>query len=114
MTFSATVNLLTILLCSAVLVQCWRMMRALADFRAADFPGTVTALDAATRQAEAVLTSIRTVLAREAEPRLAALGEARQVADELGVMIGIANATADRLLDAARAGRDSQSEDLAA
>lgn len=114
MSFSVLVNLLTILLCSAVLVQCWRMMRALAAFRAADFPGTVTALEGATREAETVLTSIRSVLAQDAEPRLLALGEARQVADELGVMIGIANATADRLLDVARAGRSERQEEHAA
>lgn len=114
MSFPVLVNLVTILLCSAVLVQCWRMMRALAEFRAADFPGTVTALEAATRQAEGVLTNIRSTLAREAEPRLAALGDARQVTDELGVMIGIANATADRLLEASRSGRSDAREEQAA
>ncbi len=105
MTLTNFINLVTILLCSAVLVQCWRMTRALTAFREADFPGTVAALDRATREAEGVLGRIRDVLAREAEPKLQAIGEAERVGDELGMMIGIANATADRLLDSAREGR---------
>ena len=47
MTFATSINLLTILLCSAVLVQCWRMTRAIDRFRKADFPSTVAALDKA-------------------------------------------------------------------
>lgn len=102
MSIAIAVNLLTILLCSAVLVQCWRMTRALDRFRAADFPATVAALEAATGEAEAVLHRIRSVLASEAEPKLGAIAKAAEAADELGVMIGIANASADRLLDASR------------
>ena len=102
MSFATTINLLTILLCSAVLVQCWRMTRALERFRAADFPGTVSALETATTQAEAVLHRIRALLASEAEPKLKAIAQADQAAEELGVMIGIANASADRLLEVAR------------
>ena len=108
MTLTNFINLVTILLCSAVLVQCWRMTRALTAFRAADFPGTVAALDRATREAEAVLGRIRDVLASEAEPKLQAIGEAERVGDELGVMIGIANATADRLLESARESRANE------
>ncbi|WP_426265860.1 hypothetical protein [Sphingomonas sp. LHG3443-2] len=113
MSFATAINLLTILLCSAVLVQCWRMTRALDRFRRADFPGTVTALQAATVEAEGVLRRIRHVLATEAEPKLHAIADASQAADELGVMIGIANASADRLLDVARQTR-VQPGDLAA
>lgn len=113
MTAATIINLVTIILCSAVLVQCWRMTRALNRFRAADFPGTVTALQAATGEAEAVLRRIRGVLATEAEPKLKIIAEAGQAADELGVMIGIANASADRLLDVARQARPAQ-DDLAA
>lgn len=117
MSLTTLINLVTILLCSAVLVQCWRMTRALDRFRAADFPGTVSALAAATGEAEAVLHRIRGVLVTEAEPKLKIIAEAGQAADELGVMIGIANASADRLLEAARHTRPSSemaSEDLTA
>jgi hypothetical protein len=108
MSFATTINLVTILLCSAVLVQCWRMTRALDRFRAADFPGTVAALQGATAEAEAVLHRIRGVLATEAEPKLKVIAEAGQAADELGVMIGIANASADRLLEVARQTRPAE------
>lgn len=114
MTLASIINVLTTCLCAAVLVQCWRMTRALDRFRAADFPGTVRALQTATGEAEAVLGNIRTVLASEADPRLSSLAEAGRVADELGVMIGIANATADRLLDASRTSRASMDKSLAA
>jgi len=105
MSLATAINLLTIVLCSAVLIQCVRMTRALNRFREADFPGTVAALEGATRHAEAVLASIKRVLAQEAEPKLAALSDARMAAEELGVMVGIANGTADRLLDASRTAR---------
>lgn len=59
----ASINLLTILLCSSVLVQCWRTTRALDAFRAANFPSTVFALQAATREAEGVLGRIHATLA---------------------------------------------------
>ena len=109
MTIASAINLLTILLCSAVLVQCWRMTRALERFRAADFPGTVRALQGATSEAEAVLQRIRATLSADAEPKLKAIADAGHIADELGVMIGIANASADRLLDVARQSRPEQS-----
>ena len=102
MTFATTVNLVTIILCLAVLVQCARMMRSLKAFRTADLPATARALDGATKAAHGVLRELRDELSRGGEPTLKALVEARSVADELGVMIGIANATADRMLDNAR------------
>ena len=110
MSFATTVNLVTIILCIAVLVQCARMMRSLQAFRSADLTGTAAALDAATGQARQVLELIRAVLAAEAEPRIRSLDEARTIADELAVMIGIANASADRLLENARAGGNDRLE----
>lgn len=114
MSFATTVNIVTIILCCAVLVQCARMMRSLRLFREADLPGTAAALNSATGQAHRVLGEIRTLLESEADPRVRSLEEAKGVADELAVMIGIANATADRLLDAARADPNGESEVLAA
>lgn len=116
MTFASLINVLTILLCGAVLVQCVRVTRALAALRQANLPATVSALETATGQAEAVLGHMRDVLKRDAEPQMKLMARAHEVADELGVMIGIANATADRLLDAARDGRAAHAEerDLAA
>lgn len=114
MSFATTINLVTIILCVAVLVQCARMMRSLDSFRSADLPGTAAALDAATAQAHQVLKLIRETLAVEAEPKIRSLDEARAVADELAVMIGIANASADRLLENARSAAANDDKELAA
>jgi len=103
MTFATTTNLVLIILCAAVLVQCHRVMRSLHDFRQADLPGTAAALDSATAQARRVLGDIRLLLTDEAGPKIKALEDGHKIADELAVMIGIANATADRLLESARA-----------
>lgn len=105
MTFATTTNIVTIILCLAVLVQCARMMRSLAALKAADLPAMVAALDAATNQARRVLSDIRDVLARDAEPSMRALADAVAIRDELQVMVGIANATADRLLESSAAAR---------
>ena len=114
MSFATTVNFVTIILCAAVLVQCARMMRSLETFRSADLPGTAAALDSATAQAHQVLKQIREVLAAEADPKLRSLNEAKLVADELAVMIGIANASADRMLENARSGATSEPREMAA
>lgn len=101
MTFATTINIVTIILCLAVLVQSARMMRSLAAFRSADLPATVIALTRATDDASRVLAELKQALA-ETDPRLRIIGDARAVTDELSVMIGIANASADRFLGAGR------------
>lgn len=116
MTFATTINIVTIILCGSVLVQIARMMRSLAAFRSADLPSTVAALTRATSDAGRVLSDLKQALA-ETDPRLRILGDARAVTDELSVMVGIANATADRLLEAGRSAPDMRAhrpEDLAA
>lgn len=114
MSFATTINLVTIILCGAVLVQCARMMRSLDAFRSADLKATATALDSATGQARQVLEQIREILKVEADPRIRSLDEARAVADELSLMIGIANASADRLLENARSKGADEEQELAA
>lgn len=114
MSFATTINLVTIILCAAVLVQCARMMRSLALFRSADLPGTARALDLATRQAHDVLEQIRRLLTAEADPTIRSLNEARAIADELAVMIGVADASADRLLESARVANGSSQGELVA
>lgn len=101
MTFATTINIVTIILCAAVLVQSARMMRGLAAFRSAELPETVAALTKATVDAGRVLSELKHALA-ETDPRLRIIGDARAVTDELSVMVGIANATADRLVDTGR------------
>lgn len=112
MTFATITSLVTAILCIAVLLQCARVMRSLAAFRAADLPSTARALDAATASAHHVLCELRNELDRGGKPTLKALADARSMADELDVMIGIGNATADRLLDNARNARACAREAL--
>lgn len=116
MTFATTINIVTIILCGAVLVQCARMTRGLAAFRSAELPSTVAALTRATGDAGRVLSELKQALA-DTDPRLRIIGDARAVTDELSVMVGIADATADRLLEAGRsipAPAAGRVEDLAA
>lgn len=105
MSFATTVNIVTIILCVAVLVQCARMMRSLAALKSADLPATVAALDTATRQAGSVLAELKDVLKNDADPNMRALADAQAIRDELSVMVGIANATADRLLESSAVAR---------
>lgn len=110
MTFATMSNLATVMLCVALIVQCRRMMRSLAAFKTADLAGTVNALTSATAEAQQVLADLRDELRNHAQPTLRGLADARQISDELNLMIGIADASADRLL---RSGR-GQERDLAA
>lgn len=105
MTLATTINLALAILCVAVLIQCHRMMRSLDGFRRADLPGTAAALEGATSEASRVLGQLRQLLAEEAPEKLQALSEAERIGDELAVMIGIANASADRLLETAKSVR---------
>jgi hypothetical protein len=105
MSFATTINIATIILCLAVLVQCARMMRSLDALKSADLPATVAALDTATGQARLVLSELKQVLVEDADPSMRALADAQAIRDELSVMVGIANATADRLLESSAAAR---------
>lgn len=105
MSIATTINIVLVILCLAVLVQCHRMMRSLDGFRSADFPSTAAALESATAEAGRVLDQLRQLLSEETPSKLRALGEAERIGEELAVMIGIANASADRLLETARSAR---------
>ena len=102
MPVATVMNVLTMVLCCGVLLQSWRMSQLLKRFRTADFPAMVTGITGATEEAEAVLERLRALLANAAEPKLKAIATADRIADELGVMIGLANASADRLQDILR------------
>lgn len=105
MSFTLLTNLVTIILCLAVLVQSVRMMRSLAAVKAGPLPQMVQALDASTARASQVLVELKGLLQGDAAANARKLGEAEAMRDELGIMIGIANATADRLLEAVEARR---------
>ena len=111
MTFATTTNIITIILCAAVLVQASRMMRQLAQLKAVDMPAITRTLDESTARAQAVVSELRTVLAQDADPSVRSLAEARTIRDELEVMVGIANATADRLVETAASARAAWAEE---
>ena len=104
MSFTAFTNIITILFCIAVLVQSVRMMRSLKQVRESQLDRTVGALDTATAKARSVLSELKDTLTTEGAANTRALGEAREVREELNVMVGIANAMAERLIEAASTG----------
>lgn len=102
MSFATAANLATIILCAAVLVQSVRMMRSLRAVRGGGIAEMIAALDTATGEARAVLSELKTALGACADTTRP-LVESRAIAEELAVMIGIANASADRISDVAGA-----------
>lgn len=100
MNFAVITNILTMALCIAVLVQSVRMMRSLKAVKEGALTDVVTALDRSTVQARAVLSELKAALV-ECAGNARVLNEGKSMADELGVMIEIANNTAERLVQAA-------------
>ncbi|WP_010219794.1 hypothetical protein [Sphingomonas sp. PAMC 26621] len=100
MTFSTLTDVVTILFCSAVLVQSVRLIRCLQAVKGAGFADMVAALDTSTIQAKRVLADLRDTLHIDcvANARVIASGEAMR--EELTVMAGIADAVAERIVDA--------------
>lgn len=104
MSFTAFTNIITILFCLAVLIQSVRMMRSLDQVRESQLDRTVGALDTATTKARSVLSEMKLILSTEGTANARTLNEARDVREELNVMVGIANSMAERLIEAASAG----------
>ena len=99
MSFAVVTNIVTAIFCLAVLVQSVRMMRALNAMKDGGLSEVVAALDQSTAQARGVLADLKATLGQCAGSERM-LVEGKEISDELGVMIGIANATAERLVDA--------------
>jgi|TARA_R100000049_G_C1951378_1_gene99481 hypothetical protein len=104
MSFTVFTNVITVLFCIAVLIQSVRMMRSLKQVREGQLDRTVGALDLATSKAQSVLSELKQTLSIEGTANARALGDAREVREELHLMIGIANAMAERLIEAASVG----------
>jgi regulator of replication initiation timing len=121
MSIAMTVNILTMLLCAAVMIQSVRMMRSLRKVKDGALTDVVKALDTATVQARAVLQDMKRTLSSDCAENARLVAEARGLRDELSVMIGIADAAAERIVGAvgaanagASAARDEQEEEQAA
>ena len=99
MSFAVVTNIVTALFCLAVLVQSVRMTRALNAMKDGGLNAVVDALDKSTTQARGVLGELKATLS-ECGGGERVMREGKEIAEELGVMIGIANAAAERLLEA--------------
>ncbi|MEG3144374.1 hypothetical protein U1839_06870 [Sphingomonas sp. RT2P30] len=100
MTFAMLSNILTMMFCAAVLVQSVRMIRCLRAVKGVAFGTMVAALDTSTAEARAVLADLRETLRVDcaANARVIATGTAMR--EELTVMAGIADAVAERIVEA--------------
>lgn len=104
MSLITMINIMTIIFCAAVLVQSTRMMRSLDAVRSGAMADVVGALDTSTAQARQVLSQLKMVLG-ECSGNAQTIAEAKKLCEELTVMTGIANATAERIVDAANGAR---------
>lgn len=103
MTFAVSANIATMILCIAVLIQAVRLMRALDTVKSGALTDVVTALDRSTGEARRVLGKLTELLRGDVAVTSRTLEESRAMIEELTVMTGIANAIAERIVDAAGA-----------
>ncbi len=99
MTLSLTANLVTGLLCVAVLVQSLRMMRGLARMERLGLSETVSAMDRATSAARQLLGDLKISLADEGQRLAATRDEASKLRDELATLVSLADARASRIAE---------------
>ncbi len=85
------------ILCFGVIIQTMRLMRRLRAVSDGRMGEIVAALDRATGEARTVLEGLRRTLGGEGAEVARQVGAARELSEELGVLIGIADAMADRL-----------------
>mgnify|MGYP001304123467 CR=1 FL=1 len=113
MGFATFVNIITVIFCLAVLVQSVRMMRSLEAVKGAGaaLPQMVQGLEAATEQAGKVLADLKETLRTDGSANAQVLAQAVEIRDELSIMVGVANATADRLLEASSKREADEAED---
>ncbi len=110
MTFAVMTNIVTMLFCLAVLVQSVRMMRSLKTVQDGALSTVIDTLDLATAQARQVLDEFKATLATcAASERI--VREGQDMAEELSVMIGIADASAERLVKASSAANTRADQD---
>jgi hypothetical protein len=93
-------NLLTILLCIGVIIQGTRMLSRLKTVSDGQMGAIVSGLDRATAQASLVLADLKRTLGQDGAALAQSLADGQELRDELTVLIGIANAMAERLVEA--------------
>jgi hypothetical protein len=110
MTVGALLNILTIICCVAVFVQCTRLIRRLHTMRDGSLRGMVTALDRATAAARAVLQDLRLTLVDDLSAHEEVARDATVIRDELVVLVGIGNSVAERISEAASKASEYKAE----
>ncbi|WP_010544745.1 DUF6468 domain-containing protein [Sphingomonas elodea] len=100
MSIALFANVLTIILCVAVLVQSMRMMRSLRAVKDGALTDVVKALDNATVQARTVLSDMKQTLGTDCARHARLVEQARDLRDELSDMIGIADSACERIVSA--------------
>lgn len=100
MSLALLANVLTIILCMAVLVQSVRMMRSLRTVKDGALTEVVTALEKATVGARSVLSEMKATLSTDCAQHARLVDQARGLRDELSDMIGIADAACERIVSA--------------
>jgi hypothetical protein len=99
MTFATLTNIVLILLCGAVLVQSVRMMRNFETLKKGGLKDVVDALDKSTAQARVVLGDLKDTLRSEGAANARSVAKGEEMREELTVMVGIANAVAERIIE---------------
>jgi chemotaxis regulatin CheY-phosphate phosphatase CheZ len=100
MSIALLANVLTIILCMAVLVQSVRMMKSLRTVKDGALTQVVEALQIATVQARAVLSDMKHTLGTDCARHAQLVERARELRDELSLMTGIADSAAERIVNA--------------
>ena len=114
MTFATLTNIVLILLCGAVLVQSVRMMRSFETLKKDGLKDVVEALDKSTAQARAVLGDLKDTLRTEGTANARTVAKGEEMREELTVMVGIANAVAERIVETVEAApKQGNAEDAA-
>lgn len=101
MTFATVTNVATMILCIAVLIQAVRLMRALDTVKGGALTDVVRALEISTGEARRVLDHLSDLLRGDVAVTARTLTEGKSMIEELTVMTGIANAIAERIVEAA-------------
>ncbi|HWW65150.1 MAG TPA: DUF6468 domain-containing protein [Sphingomonadaceae bacterium] len=110
MTFATFMNLVVAILCVAVVLQSMRMTRNIQAIKSGDLGETVKSLDNATAQAREVLAKLKDVLTTDGAANVRTIASGETLRDELSVMVGIGNAVAERIMEAAAAAGERKEE----
>ena len=110
MTFATLTNIVLMLLCGAVLVQSVRMMRSFETLKKGGLKDVVEALDKSTAQARLVLGDLKETLRTEGAANARSVAKGEEMREELTVMVGIANAVAERIVETVEAAPKQQQQ----